>query len=227
MHWQQGGERKVEKSCIASLEPIPWINGEVVLFFCIFGFWGCGLLCEIGRTGLENRSDRFWWNRSDRFWELAWPICALSWHFFRVSSCVLWWVVLFAWAWFCLGCVDPLSLPKGSETCLLQVIWFFAVIGFRSVVGVFPFVSFLFPFLFVYQMCVLSMHSSRGDWGPCVVRGPVDGRFLVWWVINSVVWTDSWLSITGAGCGLTGVGGGEEQARKVVAGEASRCGEDK
>jgi hypothetical protein len=26
---------------------------------------------------------------------------------------------------------------------------------------------------------------------------------------------------------LTGVGAGEEQARKVIAGEASRCGEDK
>jgi hypothetical protein len=36
------------------------------------------------------------------------------------------------------------------------------------------------------------------------------------------VWTDSWLSIAGAGCGLTGVGAGEEQARRVVAGEASR-----
>jgi hypothetical protein len=32
------------------------------------------------------------------------------------------------------------------------------------------------------------------------------------------VWTDSWLSITGAGCGLTCVGAGEEQERKVVAG---------
>jgi hypothetical protein len=41
------------------------------------------------------------------------------------------------------------------------------------------------------------------------------------------VWTDSWLSIAGAGCGLTGVGAGEEQARKVVAGEASWCEEDK
>jgi hypothetical protein len=41
------------------------------------------------------------------------------------------------------------------------------------------------------------------------------------------VWTDSWLSIGGAGCGLTGVGTGEEQALKVVVGEASRCGEDK
>jgi hypothetical protein len=44
---------------------------------------------------------------------------------------------------------------------------------------------------------------------------------------DNIVWTDSWLSIAGAGCGLTGVGAGEEQARKVVVGEASRCGEDK
>jgi hypothetical protein len=46
-------------------------------------------------------------------------------------------------------------------------------------------------------------------------------------VIDNVVWSDSWLSIAGAGYDLTGVGAGEEQARKVVAGEASRCGEDK
>jgi hypothetical protein len=39
------------------------------------------------------------------------------------------------------------------------------------------------------------------------------------------VWTDSWLSIAVAGCGFTCVGAGEEQARKVAAGEASRCGE--
>jgi hypothetical protein len=41
------------------------------------------------------------------------------------------------------------------------------------------------------------------------------------------VWTDSWLSIAGADCVLTGVGAGEKQARKVVASEASRCGEEK
>jgi hypothetical protein len=46
-------------------------------------------------------------------------------------------------------------------------------------------------------------------------------------VIDNIVWTDSWLSIVGAGCSLTVVGAGEEQARKVVASEASRCGEDK
>jgi hypothetical protein len=32
-----------------------------------------------------------------------------------------------------------------------------------------------------------------------------------------VVWTDSWLSIAGAGCGLICVGAGEERARKVCA----------
>jgi hypothetical protein len=46
-------------------------------------------------------------------------------------------------------------------------------------------------------------------------------------VIDNVVWTDSLLSIAGAGCGLTHVGAGEEQARKVVTGEASRCAKDK
>jgi hypothetical protein len=46
-------------------------------------------------------------------------------------------------------------------------------------------------------------------------------------VIENVVWTDSWLSIAGAGCGLTGVGAGEEQALKVIANEASRCREEK
>jgi hypothetical protein len=42
-----------------------------------------------------------------------------------------------------------------------------------------------------------------------------------------MVWIDSWLSITDAGCGFTSIGAGEEQTRKVVAGEASMCGEDK
>jgi hypothetical protein len=46
-------------------------------------------------------------------------------------------------------------------------------------------------------------------------------------VIDNVVWTDNCLSIAGAGCDLTGVSAGEEQARKVIVGEASRCGEDK
>jgi hypothetical protein len=46
-------------------------------------------------------------------------------------------------------------------------------------------------------------------------------------VIDNVLWTDPWLSIAGAGCGLTRVGAGEEQERKVIVSEASMCGEDK
>jgi hypothetical protein len=30
-----------------------------VHFFCIFGFWRCGLLCETGLAGFGNRSDHF------------------------------------------------------------------------------------------------------------------------------------------------------------------------
>jgi hypothetical protein len=98
---------------------------------------------------------------------------------------------------------------------------------FRSLVGISVgrFFSF-FPFTLITKS--VSCQSHQGVyWGPCVVRGPVDGHSLVWWVIDNVVWTDSRLSIAGADCGLTRVGTGEEQAWKVVAGEASRCGEHK
>jgi hypothetical protein len=53
---------------------------------------------------------------------------------------------LFLSMFFCLGCVEPLPLPKGSETCPLQVISFFAFLEFRLLVGVFLSVSFLFSF---------------------------------------------------------------------------------
>jgi hypothetical protein len=45
------------------------------------------------------------------------------------------------------------------------------------------------------------------------VRGPVDGRSWLWWVIDNTMWTDSWSCIAGAGCGLICVGAGEERAR--------------
>jgi hypothetical protein len=153
-------------------------------------------------------------------------------HWFRGSflwfSSFDWWFALFAWALFCLRCVEPLPLPKRSETCLLQVILLFAFLWLLIACwSFFLFVLFLFLFSHV-TICVCCQCTHQGgDWGPCVVRGPVVGRFLVWWVIDNIVWTDSWLSIVGAGCGSTDVGAGEEQARKVIAGEASRCGEDK
>jgi hypothetical protein len=46
-------------------------------------------------------------------------------------------------------------------------------------------------------------------------------------VIHNVAWTNSWLSIAGAGCGLIGAGAGGEQEQKVNAVEVSRCVEDK
>jgi hypothetical protein len=42
------------------------------------------------------------------------------------------------------------------------------------------------------------------------VWGPVDGRSWLWWVIDNVVWTDSWRSIAGGCCALICVGAGGE-----------------
>jgi hypothetical protein len=48
---------------------------------------------------------------------------------------------------FCLGCVELLPLPKGSETCLLKVIFLFAFLWLSIACwSFFLFVSFLFLF---------------------------------------------------------------------------------
>jgi hypothetical protein len=61
---------------------------------------------------------------------------------------------------FCLGYVEPLPLPKGSETCLLQVILLFAFVCLSIACwSFFLFVSFVFLFSLVTFMWVLSMHS--------------------------------------------------------------------
>jgi hypothetical protein len=49
------------------------------------------------------------------------------------------------------------------------------------------------------------------------IRRPVVGRSWLWWVTDNAVWTDSWPSIAGAGCGLSCVDAGEERAQKVYA----------
>jgi hypothetical protein len=86
--------------------------------------------------------------------------------------------------------------------------------GFQSLIGV-SLCSFLFfSFLSGYYMCVVN----------ALINGEIEDH--VWfedqWMFAS--WCDV---IAGVGCSLTDVGAGEEQARKVVASEASRCGEDK
>jgi hypothetical protein len=70
---------------------------------------------------------------------------------------LVWWFVLFASTWFCLGCVKSLPLPKGFETCLLQVILLFAFLLFSIACWSFVlFVSFLFLFFQVALPCVMS-----------------------------------------------------------------------
>jgi hypothetical protein len=76
---------------------------------------------------------------------------------------------------FCLGCVEPLPLPKGSETCPLQVILLFAFFGFRSLVGVSLSRFFSFHCVFDYQ-------------NECVVNA------LIKWEIESHLWfEDRWM----------------------------------
>jgi hypothetical protein len=108
--------------------------------------------------------------------KVVWPVLGTgltglwpNWHLFRGSlrtcrgsSYMLWLFVLFAWAWFCLRCVEPLPVPNGSETCLLQVILLFAFHWLTiSCWSFFYSFHFFFSFLSDYRMCVLSMHSSR------------------------------------------------------------------
>jgi hypothetical protein len=117
----------------------------------------------------------------------------------------------------CCPCLRGLRLVFFKWSCSLPFFWLSITCW-----SFFLFVSFLLLFsrVTICGCCqctqFITTHQG-GDWGPCVVRGLVDGRFVVWWVIDNVVWIDSWLSIVGAGCGLTGVGAGEEQAWKVVA----------
>jgi hypothetical protein len=69
---------------------------------------------------------------------------------------LVWWFVLFASAWFCLGCVKSLPLPKGSDTCLLQLILLFAFLLFLIACWSFIlFISFRFVFSQVALPCVM------------------------------------------------------------------------
>jgi hypothetical protein len=89
-------------------------------------------------------------------------------HMCRGSSCVSLWpcvpLVVFApcVSLFFLGCVDPLPLPKGTGTFLLQVILLFAFpLAFDRLLKFFW--SFLLFFLFsCYQTCVCCQCTHQG-----------------------------------------------------------------
>jgi hypothetical protein len=81
----------------------------------------------------------------------------------------------------------------------------------------FSFVSFLFLFSLNWLLVCVVNALIKGEIEDWSISGPVVGHSWLWWVIYNVLWTDSWLSIAGAGCGLIRVGAGEEWARKVYA----------
>jgi hypothetical protein len=156
MHWQQGGERKVDKSCMTFLEPIPRVKGELVHFFCIFDFWGVWSAVR---------------NRPDRFGEPIWPVLGTGLTglcpglaLVQGEHAYVQGELLFA----LLVCALFLSMVFVSDVsshcpCLrgLRFVFFkwscsLPFLGFRSLVGVFLFVSFCFPFLYLPNVCVVN-----------------------------------------------------------------------
>jgi hypothetical protein len=153
MHWKQGREKGGEKlHCIHRTYPKSQGGAcAFLLHFCLLG----GVVCctkavwpvlATGLTGLCPELALVQGEYAYVHGELVYAlvVCALC------LSIV------------CLGWVESLPLPKGSETCLLQVILLFAFSRLSIACwSFFLFVSFLFLFS-DYQTCVLSMHSSRG-----------------------------------------------------------------
>jgi hypothetical protein len=98
------------------------------------------------------------------------------------------------------------------------VIFSWLLFGFWSLVWVFQLFHFFFSFSLDWLLvCVVNALIKGGGIKERSVKGPVDGLSRLWWVIDSMVWTDSWPSIAGAGCGLICISAGEERSWKVYA----------
>jgi hypothetical protein len=154
-----------------------------------------------------------------------------------LHSCI--WELLFTWilvVLFCRWCRT--LLPHLEESTILE--HFISVVSSRcpylrgprffslkwSFLGfclafdhllefLFRFFSFLFSLNWLLG-CVVN-ELIKGEIEDRSVRGLMDGRSWLWWVIDNVVWINSWPSIAGAGCGLICVGTCEEWVRKVYA----------
>jgi hypothetical protein len=183
----KGEKFELEMACWMHLEGFQVVSSHFLALVCT-GLTGQGHRSDRSEcwscAHVEHRSDRWWWP--------VWPVRAellqllyFKWclacirpggvalvqvelayvqgEFFVVFRASLWWFALFAWAKFCLGCVEPLPLLKGSETCLLQVILLFAFVWLSIACWSFLLIRFCsFSFLSCYFKWVLSIHSSRG-----------------------------------------------------------------
>jgi hypothetical protein len=89
------------------------------------------------------------------------------------------------------------------------------------------FLSFLFFFLFSLNWLLVCVVNAliKGEIEDRSFRGPVDGRSWLWWVIDNVVWTDSWSSIevqVAAWLALVQVKSGRERSMPCGASEEWR-----
>jgi hypothetical protein len=189
IHWQQGRERKVEKRCIAFLEPIPRVKWELVLLFCIFSFWSV-LLRKTGWTGFGNRCDRFW---------------LLSMHKSKVGTCSGGACICAGGAPVCFGGLCSLlehgfvSDVSSRCPCLRGP----RLVFFKWSCS-FPFSAFdrLLEFLFI-RFFSFSFSFSLWLSNVCVVNALIKGEIEdhVWfedqWMVAS--WCDEWLTTL---CGL-------------------------
>jgi hypothetical protein len=84
---------------------------------------------------------------------------------------LVWWSFALCLSLFSLCCVEPLPLPKGTETCLLQVILIFAFpLAFDRLLKFLLVVSFLFLFSLVLNVCVVNALIKGEIEDPCGSR---------------------------------------------------------
>jgi hypothetical protein len=79
----------------------------------------------------------------------------------------------------CLGCVEPLTLPKGSETCLLQVIFLLPFLWLSIACWSFLFIRF-FSFSFLLLLYVGVVNT--------LIKGEIEDHvwFEDWWMVASL-----------------------------------------
>jgi hypothetical protein len=113
--------------------------------------------------------------------------CMCAGELFVVFRALVWCFALFAWAVFCLRCVEPFPLRKGSETCLLQVIFLLAF-------------DRLLEFLFVrlFSFCFPSCYFRVGVVN-ALIKGEIEDHVLFEdrWMVASLCY--EWLTTL---CGL-------------------------
>jgi hypothetical protein len=184
----KGEKFGLEKACCTHLEGFQLVSSyfwalAVSKVASVWPMKGTGLTGIVPRcwailpTGLTGEGDRFdqsglgcfsclvWWSEPHAFiqGELHWfsgslHVCrgsSLCFSGFGLVVCTICLSIV------CLGCVELLPMPKGSETCLLQVILLFAFVWLPIACWSF-FLFVFFSFLSSYYICVLSRHSSRG-----------------------------------------------------------------